>query len=415
MNKEIYDFILKAKEQGQSEADIRQQLKRKGWGDKEITEHLRIFSGGGTTTSAPKQENSASFLEKLEHGHPALIASIAGLVLFAGAFAALATNVWDPGWNPFRPEPREVLTEMVEGADDVQYSTFDLETTISSKDEQGTETFNLTVASTGATDNTDKEKSKSGGTIDVTLGFEGLTLNAEGDFVSAGTSLYVKLRTLPASPLFGAAGTAEQLKGNWIRLMSETEQVESDLSATLVNDLLANENYYNVSELNDERVKGERSYHYRVTLTKEGLQWASEKLSSDDSTEGTFQEFAEQNTEALKRLQEFGFELWVGKSDRRIRKLVIDETLDSEQLDPETEDPGTVAIKLTLVLDYPGSLEGGLSAPDDFLTLEQVFSGAVEPQQQQLQEFESSPESEQSPEESQQESFEGEGMIEIAP
>ena len=34
------------------------------------------------------------------------------LVVVGGILGALATRVWDPLWNPFRPEPTEVIEKM---------------------------------------------------------------------------------------------------------------------------------------------------------------------------------------------------------------------------------------------------------------------------------------------------------------
>ena len=88
------------------------------------------------------------------------------LVLILGTGAALATGIWDPIWNPFRPEAEKVITKMAEKMRDVKTSHLQMDFGISIKNETAAD---IVMKMEADSDKNDSNNLKSAGNISLNL------------------------------------------------------------------------------------------------------------------------------------------------------------------------------------------------------------------------------------------------------
>lgn len=343
-----------------------------------------------------------------------LIKIIAGLVIAgaASAIGALYTQIWDPMWNPFRPEPEIVLEQA--GMKFLEAKTFrskiDFELRQSNKEE-----VNFTLKAEGEQDLTDSVISRLAAKFDTVFSGEGMELSAAGDIVEIGEVVYLKLADVPAIPdldltlaLLGI--NLKEFKNQWIRINEESlkktfgeeyepVEVEEKLESLMrgVGDLLKDKTLFKVEkELPDEEIEGKKFYHYAVSLDKGafksfltetlrlGLKYAPEEEKekagvSEEITDKFLDDFSKVWEEFLQKIEETNgitVEVWIGKRDKLPYKIKFEKEIDITQLTEKEE--GMIAIKFNadfLGFDQPVKIE----APQNFKTLDEFIKPAAFP------------------------------------
>lgn len=236
-------------------------------------------------------------------------AIIAGFVLLSAgaAFGSLYTGTWDPEWNPFAPEPREVLEQAFNSTTaKADHVTMDGNLYYSLTQEDGDEVMALDLNIESLMDNREENKQKMQGNVNGNMNYSGIKMDFGVDFIldQKGEELYdtyIKINKMPLLALFeDVVPQGGALEEQWFAFnASETSSSIEEYSQPFL------EEDYVIERLSDEKINGERSYHYRVVFKGEDL--------GDFNVDDSFGE-----------ISEIPVEVWVGKSDMRLRKIALD-------------------------------------------------------------------------------------------
>lgn len=221
---------------------------------------------------------------------------IAGVVVVAvvGAGIALGTRIWDPLWNPFRPEPEEVIDKMIIKMKEVKTIHSEMEIGLTTKRDEE-EIFNLSMTVVADSDYTDSENLKSAGNFKLNLSSEGMQFSLTGEGKAIGEIFFVKLTTIPALPflqpyltLFGI--DLSEIKNQWIKYDQESylkailgemyaqemeeqfkkqKEKQKEMVAKIKDIIKDKKLYLAKKEFPDEKIQEVKVYHYLVALDKE--------------------------------------------------------------------------------------------------------------------------------------------------
>ena len=345
---------------------------------------------------------------------PIFVKVIVGVIilLVVGVGMALATRVWDPLWNPFRPSPDEVIEKMALEIGELKTVHSRTKIDITGK-EDAKEVFKLSMDFDSDSDNTEPENPKSAGEFYITLAFEGMEFSLAGENKTIGEDSYLKLTTLPAlpflQPFFEILGIdLSQIKDQWIKLDEEsfskalTPEIEAEMQkekqAEIIQKfqaLLKNKKLYIVKrEFPDKEIWGEKTFHYLVALNKEEIKKLMPELfeilwkyylepqfemmmpmllpseQPAEPKEEVRTEFLKTVNEFLEKISEIQAELWIGKKDYLLYKIKGEKEIDLSKFEETMK--GKIIAKLNIDFsnfNQPLKIE----APAEYKTLEKIF------------------------------------------
>lgn len=266
------------------------------------------------------------------------LVKITGFILIsflAVSGVVLGTRIWDPVWNPFRPNPERVMAEMFLNLRNLKSFHSEAEIEFLFKREIGEDMVFYSSAIRDL-DNHDSENPKSATDITARLGIEGIDLNFAGSQKTIGDSSFYKITTIPAlpflEPFLQMMGiNIYDIKDKWIEIDLESfsawakENIpstyftsEEELKRQLKEQEVIREEvkqiietkkiYYVEKELPDEKINGKDVYHYIVALDKEELKNVIPEIletlegnESDFSSVGSFSEYG--STAKLKEMR----------------------------------------------------------------------------------------------------------------
>ncbi len=212
---------------------------------------------------------------------------IVGGIIFGGILATgtvLAARVWDPMWNPFRPEPERVITKMSVKMGELKtwHNDFNLELETDNKYGPQTDvTTNISIDN----DVADPRKLKLAGSYNTIYSLNGTQLSSGIEFMvfSENNSIYMKLTAIPRYPIndIGLEKIWKQLKDQWILFdkeslkgwqQEELKSAEDQEKPEKLKIPIADKELYTIKkELPDEKINETNVYHYEVILNKERL------------------------------------------------------------------------------------------------------------------------------------------------
>lgn len=217
-----------------------------------------------------------------------IIKIIVGVVVLAvvGVGVSLATRIWDPLWNPFRPSPEKVIEEMAEKMKTVKtvHSDVKIELSVEETEESA---FNLSVTLASDSDTTDPENLKSAVGLDIVMAFEGMQFSLAGEVKTIRETYFVKLTTIPAlpflQPFLAMLGIdLSKMKNQWIKIDKEVleglqginqPEMSKEKQKRIIDkieSIFKDKKLYLVKkELPDEKIGNVKNYHYLVALNKE--------------------------------------------------------------------------------------------------------------------------------------------------
>ncbi len=340
---------------------------------------------------APQKRKGSNFVEIIA------VLIILGIV---GVGTSLATRVWDPLWNPFRPEPKEVLTKMVGQMKELKtyYSKATFAINLKNKKE-----FKIAGDFSGDNDTTNPDNPKSAGKFNLNFAMEGMQFSLAGEAKTIGEISYFKLTTIPALPMlepfFALMGIdLQQFKNQWVKFdqesikeifpsemtkefekESEKQKKEQKEIKEKIKKLIANkELYFPKKELADEKIGKIKAYHYIVALNKEEIKKlipelmkiVEEREKIPIEPEG-MKEFQEKFDELLNKIGEITADIWIGKKDFHLYKLNLEKEIDLSVF--ETEEKGKITIKLATEFDkFNQPIE--ITAPEEFKTIKEILT-----------------------------------------
>lgn len=329
----------------------------------------------------------------------------------AGTATTLYTKTWNPQWNPFRPEPEEVLTSMVGKMEEARTYHMDSDFEVS-VDSQGA-SMDFLIEASFDTDQNDLNNLKTQGEYDFKISWEGMAFNAGFDLIGIGDTTYIKLTTIPSLPM-GAVGDdmvsqlfalAEGFKKQWIKIDSKeieewveeytSQEIDTSIATEqqeeLVNEMrefFKGKKFYQVkSELDDEMLESQMMYHYMVSLNNEEIKemipelfdiiWKYSEGSYSEEDLATINQVRAEIPEALDKLfekvGEINAEVWIGQEDNFLYRLKFDKEFDLKDLEAGE---GTISLSVNADLSEYNK-EMIIEAPKNYKTLQEIFEGLM--------------------------------------
>lgn len=277
------------------------------------------------------------------------IIGIVAIVLIIGAVSALAMRIWDPLWNPFRPSPEKVISQMMAKMQEVKTSAMKIDGEFRMIDNNTNGGARISVALSGKGDNSDINNPKADLDFDIKLDPVGSDLSifpsvsASGKFLMIGLTSYAKLDTLDA-PIPDMDLT--QILGKWIKADENTAKAigeqgndsastNPEISKEFRDFILQNGIMSISKKLADENVNGVDCYHYYAILEKEKFKKVMNKAIELSSGAGA-NDFTNAMAgalvdEFLEKVGEVGMEIWVGKNDYMLYQARLDKMIEMSQ------------------------------------------------------------------------------------
>lgn len=319
---------------------------------------------------------------------PFLILGVVILFVLLGMTVVLASRIWDPLWNPFRPSPEQVLAksfEVQKGVKTFRYQTkgmleFTGYATQTRPEENGSLEFQLD----GDVDNSDKEtpKSKVDFSFSVYAGPIGFPFS--GNSITIGKVAYYKIEKFPLSGflelIFESADIGltpeeqaememvkgffsqiiQQIQNKWIRVDPEeiekelgisfkgvTEEEEEKLKSKIEELLVKYPPIKPEKELKDQVIEGRKYYHYLTRLDKENLkkflsellQFTKEEeivslpdlLFPEEDLDKMDEEISKVPDELLKSIKSSQIEIWIDKKTYYLHRIKGEVVVEDEE------------------------------------------------------------------------------------
>jgi hypothetical protein len=425
---QVVDYIKKAKEAGQSEDQTRNLLYKNGWTEAEVNDafaatgqsqpkpqaqakpqpkpqsqavsqpqtqpqpqaqaqpqtQIKIQSQPQTAgqpqtqprpamaaqqNNMPRMKGKHSFLRTLM---VLIIIVVVGAVGYsvAGQYYNLPySNIL---WNLFSPEPKTVISKMMENMKNVKSYRAITQVEISATDNttkasQG----KLTINTNNEFDTTDANNLKSDGNFTVSLTAPG-SLNSPAmisiSMAAIGKVFYLKLdnAVIPDSYTYKGENVSvpgldiPQFKGKWFKIdqdslnaMSAVQGDQTGLTSQInfsqldntqftkqIQNLVSSENILSFSkQLNSQIVSGKDTYHYLMTVDKEKLKDLISKIlalrlqESGEGTTGSSNLLIQNMAGAflgsfLDSIGGINVETWIGKSDFMLYQVKVNKVID---------------------------------------------------------------------------------------
>jgi len=349
------------------------------------------FSPSVSVSEVPQKRKGSIFLK-----------IFAGLIILAivGVGTALATRVWDPFWNPFRPEPKEVLAKTASRMKELKTYYNKTSFVIDFKNKEG---YKIEGNFSGNSDITNSDNPKLATKFNLSFAIEGMQFSLAGETKAIGETSYFKLTTIPAlpmlEPIFALMGIdSQQFKNQWVKFDQESVkeifppeilgEVEKNLEKQKkerkemeekIKNLIVNKEFYSPKkELADEKIGKIKTYHYIVALNKEEVKKIIPEIINivrEKEEIPTMPESQEKIQEKINqffdKLGEITGEVWIGKKDFYLYKLRFEKEIDLTAL--EKNERGTITVKGVTEFDkFNQPIE--IAAPEEFKTIKEILT-----------------------------------------
>jgi len=358
---------------------------------------------------------------------------LVGIILASavGATIALYTRVWDPLWNPFRPEPDKVIQEMTQRMKKVK--TIHSETKINTEIKNDYGSADISMIFNSDADTTDPKNPKSAGDFNLAFSAKSgspqdipneIKFSLGGKAKALGNVSYFKinpLSTMIVDSLRNQTGIDlnELVTNKWIKIDPESlsksldELLKNYFGTTMapgidgmlekqtesqkemqkkIEQMITGKKFFLVrSELPDTTVNGIKTYHYMLTLNKTEIKgmipdfaiiyvdMLKEMMPPDyPLTEEDISQAKKELTQELNKVFDEFFgkvgdidgEVWIGKKDYLPYGVKFDKTIDMSKIDKYSK--GTITFNIDMNFsnfDKPVVIE----APKEYKTLEEII------------------------------------------
>jgi len=345
-----------------------------------------------------------------------VLGGILVLMLVGGLSAVLASRIWDPLWNPFRPQPEKVIEKMISEMEKVKTSQGKTNLSLNISPSQEGKIY-LELNSQDKIDRTQPEKPKLDSIFDLSLSFKpkenpmGLKIALNGEAKTIEEISYLKLANIPDIPFLGMLGIdVSQIKNQWIKIdeesiikfeesmgegiwnsemerkykeRAEKEKVMAKEIQEKIKKLLKENKIYLVKkELPDEKVGEIKVYHYLVNLNKETLikiipeiaKMVEQTMLQEYGFSFTIEEkeLEEKIKEILDKVGEIKGDIWIGKKDYLLYRIKGEKSIDLSKF----KEKGTILINLNLEnskFNQPMKIE----APQEYKDLSEILNSLL--------------------------------------
>jgi len=324
--------------------------------------------------SVPGQVEPQKNIEapKSKSGMAVKVVVAAAVLAVIALGAVLAARVWDPIWNPFRPDPSEVMKGMIENMGKVKSGKSDVLLSVGIAG-SGNEDLAYTIGFSGSQDSINPDDYKQEGSFNIEVfadsAYSSGTIGIAGETKTKDKISYLKVNSLELSQnfsiLFSLMGLnfdsiKSALEGQWIKIeegdvigLTEEQKAEQTAFTEKISQIISEDNPLFVKkELNDEEADGVMCYHYVVAVDNEKAKKmvsdlveasvndqqeslkASGGMFSDPSflistMQGLIENF-------LDKVGEIEGDLWIGKKDNLLYKVRFEKEIDVKSLNKIT-------------------------------------------------------------------------------
>jgi len=327
-----------------------------------------------------------------------LVPIIAG-VGAAAVVGLLASQLWNPSWNPFGLSPQQRLDKAIANLFLAETFKTDGSLDFEIKTEEEPENFIISFRFSTKVERKETANKTEG---NYNLAFSGgvFRLSIGGEIKTIGEDFFFKINSLPEIPFFGAA--LRGLENQWIKISEETlikmrgekkEDLEKKRAEQKkfwqdLTNLFKGRKMFEVKEkLKDEEINREKTLHFLVKVRKEELKTLIPELlkiierygSEEQKTklQDVLKNFPQKFDEVYDKIGEINFEVWISKKDNYLKKLKGEKELDLSKF-TESQDSILEKGKIKIKFDIEFSLfnqEMKIKPPTEFKTFDEVFSG----------------------------------------
>lgn len=289
-----------------------------------------------------------------------IIVPIILVAVLGAGIGLLASQVWNPDWDPFIESGDRIIEKSIEKL--ISKETGEYQAEIVLNGEQNTDTFAVLLNLSGVIDAKDEENLKMKNNIGIALSSSEADISANIELLALGEIFYINLSSFSgASFLIFDESIIQGLTNKWIKIDlneikqtlgleqdAETEQELESKSRAFLKDLqkiAKNKTFFDIEKsFGQEQVEEETTEHYLVSINKESIKEIIPEYINlmkkyelaDMQSQMTEQEIEKALTELPANIdslwQQLGgisFEAWVSQSSGALKKLKFQRELKS--------------------------------------------------------------------------------------
>ncbi len=343
-----------------------------------------------------------------------LIGTIFGMAALA-IFGVLYARVWDPLWNPFRPEPTKVIDEMTVRMGKLKVLHSEGKIDFHAKDVE--KPISFSVNSKVDEDRRDPQnpkaqmiseiliKPKEG---EISIGIENKTIGKTSYYRL--TKLTFPKKEIPPEIEKTIDLAIKMIKDKWFKIDQESivrglrkiggmvgeepppeieeqfgklSEIQEKFQKKMEELLKGRKFFLPKKELPDEKIGREKLYHYVVSLNKEEVKKvilemnkAMSEIMGEAIEEEKIKEFQKELDEFFEKISEIEAEIWIGKKDFYLYKIKGEKEIDLQKIEPKEK--GRMIIKMEI--DFSGFdqlIE--IKAPEEFISIEEIIEAIFAP------------------------------------
>jgi hypothetical protein len=292
------------------------------------------------------------------------------LTVSLGAGIALASRIWDPMWNPFRPVPGVVMAIMYKNQLAVKTFSTKADFSISASTDQGD--MEVKAGYDGSVDKTDEKNMKVDLIGKASFGMMGISMEMGGEAMKIGDDGYFKITKIPSFLLSYISSSDSPLKANrWVKIgkdssenlanklkekkdelyltdediksytdgYSSGQEALSSQSEDQIKNILSNYELYSVAkEFPDEKIGQIEVYHYQVSVNKDVMKKVileAVKSQVEKQPDSNFDEKSagESLDKVLKAIGEMSGDIWIGKKDNLLYRFKTEKEISSSDFE----------------------------------------------------------------------------------
>lgn len=309
------------------------------------------------------------------------------VVLSAVGFTAvLATRIYDPLWNPFRPKPEKVLHDMILKMNDVKSLNSKMDISFNIPSQQPGQ---IALSFNGTSDMNDKNNLK--GELDITISAKedsGAIYSLKVGLKMLGKDVYFKLVDYSATVEQALTGFTDvelsKIKNIWIKFPTEeflsAQSQDQNAFADIIQQKIIESNIYSVKEQLPD-VDGK--YHYLVKIDNEKLIILLDEVikTAQEQMQGDGQALPESNifvvgivkgivSEFLNKVGEIDMEFLIGKKDNLLYNFKLVKAFDFSKL--FAGETGVINFRMNIA-DSKFNEKLNITAPVEFKEFDSVF------------------------------------------
>ncbi|MCX6722042.1 MAG: hypothetical protein NTY04_02545 [Candidatus Staskawiczbacteria bacterium] len=387
---QLIDYIKKAREAGQADDQTRNLLLKNGWTTAEVSEAFTSLNQPAqpaqpqviiqpkieakpqvqAVKAQPQVQVKPQFpiqtqkpqdnMSKTKTGsHLGLkLLMVAVIIIVLGGVVFAVGKYINVPWNPFRPKPETVISNMIKNMTDLKSSHTAAKLEISAVDNKNNKSQGkLTLDTNSEVDLIDANNLKSDGNFTINLTVPGNSspyISCSATAVVVDGVVYIKFTNIVLPDEFShyMGIDISKLKGNWFAfdqssagLLSQAGVIPPGISvdtkqastlSTQIKNLILAENIFSVTkQLEDQTIGGQDAYHYAAVIKIASVKDLVNKIIALSAAQN-----ANTDTSLIQAvmgayidvLGDTNIEMWIGKKDYMLYQYNLDKIVDLSKM-----------------------------------------------------------------------------------